>query len=75
MPEGWAASIDGLMTLPVAAGAPLKVKTCPNPVAKHYALGQDFALQGTPAIITSGGELIGGYMTPVELARQLQKSH
>ena len=56
-------------------GVQLKVKACPNPVAKHYALGQDFALQGTPAIVTSGGELIGGYMTPVDLARELQKSH
>src|SRR5882757_9986097 len=52
-------------------GAPLTAKVCPNPVAKHYALGQDFALQGTPAIVLGDGELIGGYETPVELAKYL----
>ena len=55
-------------------GLPLKAKTCPNPVAKHYALGQDFELQGTPAIVLSNGRLIGGYLTPGELASELQKS-
>lgn len=55
-------------------GVPLKVEACPNPVAKHYALGQDFALQGTPAIVLGNGELIGGYMTPGELAQELRKS-
>jgi thiol:disulfide interchange protein DsbC len=42
-------------------------------VAKHFALGQDFALQGTPAIVLANGELIAGYMTPRELAQHLQK--
>jgi thiol:disulfide interchange protein DsbC len=54
-------------------GAPLTAKVCPNPVAKHYALGQDFGLQGTPAIVLSDGELISGYEAPAELAQQLQK--
>jgi thiol:disulfide interchange protein DsbC len=54
-------------------GAPLTAKVCPNPVAKHYALGQGFALQGTPAIVLGDGELIGGYETPLELAKYLQK--
>jgi thiol:disulfide interchange protein DsbC len=73
--EVWCSSNRNEALTLAKRGVPLKVKTCPNPVAKHYALGQDFALQGTPAIVTSGGELIGGYMTPAELARQLQKSH
>jgi thiol:disulfide interchange protein DsbC len=72
--EVWCSSNRNEALTLAKRGVPLKVKTCPNPVAKHYALGQDFALQGTPAIVTSGGELIGGYMTPAELARQLQKS-
>jgi hypothetical protein len=31
-------------------------------------------LQGTPAIVLGNGELIAGYMTPVELAQHLQKA-
>jgi thiol:disulfide interchange protein DsbC len=55
-------------------GVPLQAKACPNPVARHYALGQNFALQGTPAIVLGNGELIGGYMSPVELVQELQKA-
>ncbi|HEV7445308.1 MAG TPA: DsbC family protein [Steroidobacteraceae bacterium] len=54
-------------------GAALPVKACPNPVAKHYALGQDFGLQGTPAIVLADGELIGGYLPPGELVKHLKE--
>ena len=55
-------------------GAALKVKVCPNnPVAKHYALGRDFGLQGTPAIVLANGELIGGYLPPGELVQHLKE--
>jgi thiol:disulfide interchange protein DsbC len=57
-------------------GAALKVKVCPNnPVAKHYALGRDFGLQGTPAIVLANGELIGGYLPPGELVQHLKEVH
>ena len=55
-------------------GVALKPQACANPVGRHYALGQSFALQGTPAIVLGDGELIGGYMTPVELLLELQKA-
>jgi thiol:disulfide interchange protein DsbC len=55
-------------------GAMLPVKACPNnPVAKHYALGRDFGLQGTPAIVLADGELIGGYLPPGELMQHLKE--
>jgi thiol:disulfide interchange protein DsbC len=53
-------------------GETLKDKPCqPNPVAKHYEIGRDFGLQGTPAIILESGELIGGYLDPVELSKYM----
>src|SRR5262249_40223229 len=64
--EVWCSSNRNEALTKAKRGVPLQVKTCPNPVAKHYALGQNFALQGTPAIVTGDGELIGGYMTPAE---------
>ena len=55
-------------------GAPLQAKACPNnPVAKHYALGRNFGLQGTPAIVLANGELIGGYLPPGELVQHLKE--
>lgn len=54
-------------------GAPLQAKACPNnPVARHYALGRDFGLQGTPAIVLADGELISGYVPPGDLAQHLK---
>lgn len=54
-------------------GQDLKIKPCTdNPVAHSYKLGQDFALQGTPAIIMTDGELLGGYEPPDVLVKSLQ---
>ncbi len=54
-------------------GQDLKTKPCAdNPVAHSYKLGQDFALQGTPAIIMTDGELLGGYEPPDVLLKSLQ---
>jgi len=54
---------------------PLKAKACANnPVARDYALGRDFGLQGTPSIVTPDGELIGGYLTPAQLLQELKKA-
>jgi thiol:disulfide interchange protein DsbC len=56
-------------------GQSLKTKPCANnPVARTYALGRSFKLEGTPAIVLADGELIGGYMPPVELLQELKKT-
>jgi thiol:disulfide interchange protein DsbC len=54
-------------------GEELKTKPCSKtPVQRHYELGQDFALRGTPAIITSSGELLPGFVPPGPLAQHLK---
>jgi thiol:disulfide interchange protein DsbC len=54
-------------------GEALTAKPCPNnPVARSYALGQSFALEGTPAIIMPNGELLPGYVPPDVLAQHLK---
>jgi thiol:disulfide interchange protein DsbC len=54
-------------------GQELKIKPCAdNPVALSYKLGQDFALQGTPAILMSNGDLLPGYLPPDVLMKSLQ---
>ncbi len=53
---------------------PLQAKACPsNPVAREYALGRDFDLQGTPAILLASGEMLPGYLPPAELAQRLRQ--
>lgn len=53
-------------------GQELKVKPCAdNPVARSYALGRDFALQGTPAIVMADGDMFPGYVPPEVLVKHL----
>ena len=45
---------------------------CENhPVEKHYILGQRIGITGTPAIVTSSGELLPGYLPPLDLLQRL----
>ncbi|HTW38161.1 MAG TPA: DsbC family protein [Steroidobacteraceae bacterium] len=54
-------------------GETLNVKMCPNtPVAREYELGREFDLDGTPAIVLADGEMVPGYVSPLELAQTLR---
>ncbi len=54
-------------------GETLNVKLCPNtPVARDYELGQELDLQGTPAIVLGNGDMLPGYVAPIELAQMLR---
>lgn len=44
----------------------------PSMVSKHYAMGRDIGLTGTPAIVLSDGTLVSGYMPPEPLAQRLE---
>ena len=52
---------------------PKELKT-PNLVKRHYDLGVQLGVQGTPSIVTSTGELIGGYLKPKDLLAALKES-
>ena len=43
----------------------------PSVVSKHYAMGQDVGLRGTPAIVLEDGTLVSGYLPPAKLAEAL----
>ena len=44
------------------AGGKLNMKTCPNPVASHYQLGQRLDINGTPSIFLDDGKVLPGYV-------------
>jgi thiol:disulfide interchange protein DsbC len=48
---------------------PLK---CPNPIADQYELGREVGVTGTPALVTTDGTLIPGYMPPEQLRKRLE---
>jgi len=46
-------------------------RSCDNPVAAHYVLGQQVGVNGTPAIVLDSGEIWPGYLPANELAKRL----
>ena len=46
----------------------------PNIVKRHYDLGIQLGVKGTPSIVTSTGEMLGGYLKPQDLLAVLQES-
>ncbi|MCG6966473.1 MAG: DsbC family protein [Chromatiaceae bacterium] len=49
------------------AGKKIDARTCENPVAEQYELGQALRVQGTPALILEDGEMLPGYVPPDKL--------
>lgn len=45
---------------------------CPNPIADQYELGREIGVTGTPALVTTDGTLIPGYMPPKQLRQRLE---
>lgn len=65
-------SVDQKEALTLAKNGtdPLPQK-CPNPIADQYELGREVGVTGTPALVTSDGTLIPGYMPPQQLRLRL----
>ncbi|WP_266160671.1 thioredoxin fold domain-containing protein [Dyella silvatica] len=50
-----------------------KPASCANPVKDQFNLGIRLGITGTPAIIAADGSMIGGYLTPDQLLKALEK--
>ena len=53
------------------SGAEPEPKQCDNPIEEQYILGREVGVTGTPALLTSDGMLIPGYMPPAQLRMRL----
>jgi thiol:disulfide interchange protein DsbC len=47
--------------------------TCATSIAKHFELGVQFGVTGTPAVVLEDGTLIPGYQPPKEMAAMLDQ--
>lgn len=47
-------------------------KSCDDPVAEEYILGQKLGVRGTPSIFLENGRNLPGYMPPDEIQKQLR---
>ncbi len=55
------------------AGTNLPKKSCKNFVSADYNLGNKVGVSGTPAIYAGNGVTVGGYLSPADLLKALQK--
>lgn len=66
--SAWCAKSPTEAMTALKAGLSIPSAECDNPVAKQYQLGQQVGVTGTPAIVTSDGRLLPGYMPAQRLA-------
>ena len=46
-------------------------KTCTNPIADDFKLGQRLGIDGTPTVYAADGNYIGGYLSPADMIAKL----
>jgi thiol:disulfide interchange protein DsbC len=69
----WCASDRRKALTDAKNGRNVPQRSCENPVARHYQLGQRVGLTGTPMIVTESGVSMPGYMPPDALLAALQE--
>ena len=70
--SAWCASDPKGTLTALKEGRDPALKLCQDhPVEDHYLLGQRIGITGTPAIISSSGDLLPGYLPPMELLNKL----
>lgn len=53
------------------SGGALEMKTCDNPVAANFKLGQSLGITGTPTIVLDNGQVLPGYVPAEKLVAGL----
>jgi len=69
----WCAADQRKALTDAKADRPVAKKTCANPVAMDYELGQKIGVDGTPAIYAADGTQLGGYLAPAEMLARLDR--
>lgn len=69
--SAWCAEDPQLAITKAKLGQEIPEKTCDNPVAKHFRLGQEIGVTGTPALVFEDGRLLPGYLSAAALAAEL----
>ncbi len=69
--SAWCADNPELALTKAKLGQPIEPRTCDNPVAAHYILGNEMGVTGTPAVVYEDGSLQPGYLPAAQLAARL----
>lgn len=56
------------------AGQSVEPRTCPNPVAAQYEMGQLLGVRGTPTIVLDNGDAVPGYLPASRLQDAIEQA-
>lgn len=71
MVSTWCAADPKKALTDAKLGEPIPPRTCPNPVAMEYNLGNEVGVTGTPSLVYADGRMVPGYVPAKVLARSL----
>lgn len=69
--SAWCADNKQIAITKAKLGKEIEKRTCDNPVAEQYALGNKIGVSGTPAVVYEDGTLQPGYLPALKLASRL----
>lgn len=68
----WCAADKQVALTDAKSGTDPEPLKCDNPIEGQYQLGRELGVTGTPALLTSDGTLIPGYVPPAQLRERLE---
>lgn len=63
----WCAKDQNRAMTDAKSGKPTSSESCEDPVARHFKLGNEIGVRGTPAIYLEDGRSLPGYVPPAEI--------
>ncbi|MEE4362036.1 MAG: DsbC family protein [Pseudomonadales bacterium] len=69
--SAWCATDPRQALTRLKSGDPIEPRSCDNPVAAQYRLGQEMGVRGTPALFLEDGRMLPGYMPAAALAAEM----
>jgi hypothetical protein len=73
MAEIWCSSDREAALKQALLGERFSSNPCEDTVLRQFALGKKLGFNRSPTVVTDGGEVIGGYLTPDQMLRRLQE--
>ena len=69
--SAWCAENPQAALTRLKTGEPVEPRSCANPIAAQYRLGQQMGVRGTPALFLEDGRMLPGYMPADALAAEM----
>jgi thiol:disulfide interchange protein DsbC len=70
----WCAADRNAALTAAKQGKDVTPRSCDAPIARHYELGRQVGITGTPGVLLATGEMIPGYLPPRRMLEAIEES-